>query len=297
MALNEFCDYLKNERRYSVHTVSAYKHDLTSFQAFLKTNYNLSNWKEVNHQLIRSWLILLLDSLDERSVNRKLSSLKSFYRFLLGQGLVEENPCKKVVAPKSQKKLVRVIPEEDLQKLFSDIEFPDNYWGHSASLILDLFYQTGIRQSELINLELKNIDLNNSNIKVLGKRNKERVIPILENLRVRLVGYLDIRQKEFPDTSEKYLFLTQKGNKLYSSLVYKTVNSYLSKVSGVSKKSPHILRHSFATHMLNRGAELNTVKELLGHSSLAATQVYTHNSIDKLKLMYNQAHPRGDKKS
>tara|TARA_R110002050_G_scaffold268131_2_gene410111 strand:+ start:170 stop:907 length:738 start_codon:yes stop_codon:yes gene_type:complete len=226
------------------------------------------------------------------SIKRKLSALRSFYRFLQREGAVDSNPAAQIIVPKPEKKLLRVVSEDDMRFLLEDLAFADDPWSCSQALILDLFYQTGIRLSELINLRVSDHNYTASYIKVLGKRNKEREIPIAASLNAKMKDHIDNQRLALDVYQEPWFFLSKKGKKLYPKLVYNSVNAYLSIVSGVEKKSPHVLRHSFATHLLNRGADINSVKELLGHASLAATQVYTHNSIDRLKQMYNHAHPR-----
>jgi len=225
-----------------------------------------------------------------KTINRKISTLKSFYKFLLKKGIINYNPLLKVVTPKVPKRLPLFVSENDMQNLLDKIEFENSFEGKRNKLILELFYVSGIRLTELINLKINDIDLENSLVKVLGKRNKERLIPINKTFILNLKSYLN--EAKNIRKSNNYVFLTLKGEKIYQKLVYRIVNYYLSIVTTISKKSPHILRHTFATHMLNNGADLNAIKEILGHSSLAATQVYTHNSLKKLKTIYNQAHPR-----
>ncbi len=290
MESERFLQYIKDERRLSFHTISAYRNDLKQFFDFL-SEFNISEIKDVNHTIIRTWVVSLIDNgVSNRSVNRKLSTLKSFYKYLIKTGSVKENPMFKVVAPKTSKRLPVFVEEDSMKFLFEEIEFENNYEGLRDKLILELFYATGMRLNELINLKYSNIDFGNKCIKVLGKRNKERIIP----LDIKLYDTINIyikKRKEI-NTKEHYLFVTIKGEKIYEKFVYRIVNSYLSKVTTITKKSPHVLRHTFATHMLNNGADLNAIKEILGHSNLAATQVYTHNTIEKLKSIYKQAHPK-----
>jgi integrase/recombinase XerC len=242
--------------------------------------------------MVRSWLAQMLDyGIAPRSVNRKITALKSFYKFLIKEGQLKENPTLKIIPPKSSKRLPVFVEQTQMAVLLDELPFEEGFNGVRDKLIIELFYSTGIRQSELINIRLKDVSLSGNTIKVLGKRNKERLIPFTIELCQKLEAYIKSRAElSIKDTS--YLLLTKKGKKLYPSLVYKQVNHYLSQVTSLDKKSPHVLRHTFATHMLNNGADLNAIKELLGHASLSATQVYTHNTIDKLKLVYNQAHPR-----
>lgn len=297
MLVQNFIDYLHYQKRYSAHTLKAYQADLTEFEVYLLTFYETQEWEKVTHHMVRSWIIHLMEEgVVPRTVNRKLSSLKSFYKYLAKEGKVQANPMAKVTAPKQSKKLLRVVSEKDITNLLDTIIFPDTYWGHTEKMVIETFYQTGMRLSELINLKESDFSNDERRLRVLGKRNKERLIPLSDSFADQLKHYLDNEKEQRLLNTDGYLFVTDKGNKLYPKLVYNTVNSYLSLVSGVEKKSPHVLRHSFATHMLNRGADLNSIKELLGHSNLSATQVYTHNSIDQLKQLYNQAHPRGDKK-
>ena len=291
MLLDEFLKYLRLEKRYSQHTVKAYQTDLTQFQEYLQEFYE-SNLQQATHPMVRSWLAQMLDyGIAPRSVNRKITALKSFYKFLIKEEQLKENPTLKIIPPKSSKKLPVFVEQTQMAVLLDELPFEEGFNGVRDKLIIELFYSTGIRQSELINIRVKDVSLSGNTIKVLGKRNKERLIPFTIELRQKLEAYIKSRAElSIKDTS--YLLLTQKGKKLYPSLVYKQVNHYLSQVTSLDKKSPHVLRHTFATHMLNNGADLNAIKELLGHASLSATQVYTHNTIDKLKLVYNQAHPR-----
>lgn len=299
MYIHSFLEYLQHHKRYSVHTITAYKNDLESFEEFLKDTLEISNQcGEVSHHMIRDWVVSLVENdISARSVNRKLSAVKSFYKYLLREGVVEVNPANRVVAPKQKKKLLRVASEDDMGMLIDSDVFPPDYWGRTQRAILYTFYHTGIRLSELISLTVADVDFAQQKLSVTGKRNKQRSVPLTPGLKDELQSYLEVRSAVHGVDSVSELFLTIKGNKLYPKLVYNTINTYLSFVSDLEKKSPHVLRHSFATHMLNRGADLNSIKELLGHSNLSATQVYTHNSIDKLKHLYNQAHPRGDDKN
>jgi integrase/recombinase XerC len=286
-----FCDYLLHQKRYSPHTITAYKKDLDQFNKFLVSDFEIRDIKEVNSSIIRSWIVHLIENeISARTINRKISTLKSFYKYLLKKKEIEISPLLKVVTPKTSKRLPIFIGETDMQNLFKEIIYENDFEGVRDKLILEIFYATGIRLSELVNLNINSVDFNNSTIKVLGKRNKERLIPFGENIRRTLVDY--IKQRELIPTKNHTLFITKKGEIIYAKLVYRIVNHYLSKVITVSKKSPHVLRHTFATHMLNNGADLNSIKEILGHANLSATEVYTHNSIEKLKNIHKQAHPK-----
>jgi integrase/recombinase XerC len=286
-----FCDYLLHQKRYSPHTITAYKKDLEQFNQFLVSDFEIQNIKEVNSSIIRSWIVHLIEKeISARTINRKISTLKSFYKYLLKKKEIEISPLLKVVTPKTSKRLPIFIGETDMQNLFEEIIFDNDFEGVRDKLILEIFYATGIRLSELVNLNINSVDFNNSTIKVLGKRNKERLIPFGGNIRRTLVDY--IKERELIPTKNHTLFITKKGEIIYAKLVYRIVNHYLSKVITVSKKSPHVLRHTFATHMLNNGADLNSIKEILGHANLSATEVYTHNSIEKLKNIHKQAHPK-----
>ena len=291
--IQSFLTYLNTVKRYSPHTVISYKNDLSQFTTFIFPEEVTFPIEEINYQHIRRWVTNLLEhKIQPRSVTRKLSTLKSFFKYLQIQQLISVNPMAKITAPKTPKRLPVFITEDQLEHLFTEIEFEEGFNGLRDKLIVDLLYQTGIRRSELTHLTELNTDLYNSTIKVLGKRNKERIIPISLALKRNLEGYLQVK-KEL-NLSNPMLLVSEKGNTLSEQAVYKTVKKYLSKVTTIQKKSPHILRHSFATHLLNNGADINAVKDLLGHASLSATQVYTHNTIDKLKKSYQQAHPRGD---
>lgn len=299
MSILSFLDYLRDHKRYSAHTIKAYQNDLEAFGLFLNTTYELNNrWQDVTHHMIRDWVVSLVEQeMSPTSINRKLSAVKSFFKFLLREEVVAQNPASRVVAPKQKKKLLRVASEDNLTDLIDSNLFSDDYWGKTQRAIIVTFYHTGMRLSELIGLRVADVDFVQAKLTVLGKRNKERSVPITPVLKEVLLEYLGLRNAQFAGNEEGFLFLSTKGNKLYPKLVYNTINIYLSLISDLEKKSPHVLRHSFATHMLNRGADLNSIKELLGHSNLAATQIYTHNSIDQLKQLYNQAHPRGDDKN
>ena len=277
-----------------MHTVTAYKNDLISFKDFLIIKYDQENVLEVNYSQIRSWIIALVDlKMSNRTINRKVSSLKSFYKFLQKTQLIEINPLAKHKALKVPKKVQIPFTAKEINQVIEMSSGKNDFTSVRNKLIVELFYSTGIRRAELINLKENDINFLDKTIKVLGKRNKERFVPLLNSVSQTLNKYINLK-KQFSIGLEE-LFITEKGNKIYETLVYRIINSYFSTVSSKVKKSPHILRHSFATHLLNEGADLNSVKELLGHSSLASTQVYTHSSLDAIKKVYNQAHPRGNK--
>jgi integrase/recombinase XerC len=291
--LNSFFDYLTYEKKYSTHTITSYKNDLFQFILFINPSEEEFSISEINYQHIRAWVTnLIKHKIAARSVNRKLSSLKSFFKYLQRQQIIEINPLSKISGPKTPKRLPVFVDEQQMENLFLDVVFEEGFNGQRDRLILDLLYQTGIRRSELTHLKETDVDLFNSTIKVLGKRNKERLIPISLELKRNLDDYLSVKQAL--NISNIMLLVTEKGNAISEQAVYKSVKNYLSQVTTIQKKSPHVLRHTFATHLLNNGADINAVKDLLGHANLSATQVYTHNTIDKLKKSYKQAHPRGD---
>ncbi len=288
--LDRFLNYLQYEKRFSNHTVVAYKNDLSHFISYLQSTYNLDSIEDINPIIIRSWVVSLMENkITPRSVNRKITSLKSFYKLLLREQVVLTNPLLKIQSPKTAKKLPVFIEKKNMDTLLDTIEFGDDFKGHRNKLIIELFYATGMRLSELINLKQTDIDLTTCQLKVLGKRNKERIIPFNKELKRQLENYMHSKA-DFKD--EHFFFVNDKGKKIYEKFVYRLVKNYLSLVTTVQKKSPHILRHTFATHMLDNGADLNAIKELLGHANLSATQVYTHNTVEKLKNIHKQAHPK-----
>lgn len=297
MPFKPFLDYLLLEKNYSKLTIQAYERDLTNFYDFLQTEYQQLNVATANYSQIRSWIVALVDKqITNRTINRKISALNSYYKFLLKVGDVKSNPLSKHKALKTSKKIQIPFSESEVAIVLDELNFDDSFKGVRDKLIIELFYSTGIRRIELVELKLNSIDFSNKTLKVRGKRNKERIIPLLDSVVKTLHIYIDVRNSLETIVDKDMLFLTQKGVKIYETLVYRIINDYFSLASSKVKKSPHILRHSFATHLLNQGADLNTVKELLGHSSLAATQVYTHNSISELKKVYLKAHPRSSKK-
>ena len=291
LSVQQFINYLQYVKRYSSHTILAYHTDLEQFFAYLQSQYDAIDITEINASIIKSWLAEVKnDDISSRSIKRKISSLKSFFKFHLKAGLISKSPVANIIAPKISKKLPSFVAENDMNTLLNTLDFDDTWQGKTERLVILTFYHTGIRLSELINLPLNQIDFHYNQIKVLGKGNKERIIPITSELVNNLQEYLQERIKI--ETEVNYLFITDKGKPMTRSRVYKLVKENIGKVSTIHKKSPHVLRHTFATHLMNNGAELNAVKELLGHSSLAATQVYTHNSIEKLKEAFKKAHPK-----
>ena len=285
--IKSFLKYLEYEKRYSSHTVTSYSTDLTQFHSFINGAYPELDLSNVDHRILRSWIVQLVDQgLDNTSINRKISSLKAFYRFLLKREVISEDPTRKLNVLKKSKKLPQFVNEGDMITLLEQVDFENNEEGKRDKLILDLLYGTGIRLSELIGLKVSDINFTQQTLKVLGKRNKERIIPFSTNLAQSMGEYIKVRAVD-----SAQLLITEQGKPLYPMLIYRVVKKYLSLVN-VDKRSPHVLRHTFATHLLNKGADLNAVKDLLGHSSLAATQVYTHNSIEKLKTAFKKAHPK-----
>jgi len=293
--ITSFLEYLMLEKKYSIHTIKAYKTDLISLQDFCKETYSQEKISDINYSQIRYWIVNLVEAkVSNRSINRKISSLKSFYKYLQKIKIIQNNPLSSHKALKTPKKIQVPFSIKEVNEVLSNITNYDSFEPSRNKLIVELFYSTGMRRAELIHLKTSSINFSEKQLKVLGKRNKERLLPLLPSVMKSLDTY--IKHRSLINSSEDYLFLTQKGNKIYETLVYRVINNYFSEVSSKLKKSPHILRHSFASHLLNEGADLNSVKELLGHSSLASTQVYTHNSLDQLKKVYKQAHPRSTKK-
>lgn len=291
-----FRDYLQLEKKYSPYTVTAYWNDITSFESFNLVHFDQKTIDNANYSQIRSWIVSLVDAeISNASVNRKIASLKAYYKFLLKTKQIEASPLLKHKALKTPKKIQIPFSEKEVEAVFAGMLNPIGFELIRDKLIIDLLYTTGMRRTELLYLKIANINLSNKTIKVLGKRNKERILPLLPVICSLLERYLLERAEIKNDTNVEYVFLSKKGVKLSESFVYRLINSYFSTVSEKVKTSPHILRHTFATHLLNNGADLNSVKELLGHSSLASTQVYTHNSLTELKKVYKDAHPRNQK--
>lgn len=291
--IREFLNYLAFQKRYSRHTIISYENDLTGFFEFLYTQYKIEKISEITPSVIRTWLASLKEAkIASKTVNRKISTLKSFFKHELKLGHIETNPMATISSLKINKRLPSFIEQKEINTLFNFIEFPDTWEGKTNRLLLMILYQTGIRLSELINIKEAHFDKSNSVVKVMGKGNKERVLPVNNDLLNNVSEYLAAKKQLFGEGSHIYLLVNKKGEKLYPKYVYNVVKKYLGNVSTNERKSPHILRHSFATHLTNNGADINAIKELLGHSSLASTQVYTHNSIDKLKEVYKLAHPK-----
>jgi integrase/recombinase XerC len=288
-----FLKYLQTEKRYSPHTVRSYQNDLDQFFTFLEQNGMACDPAEITSHQARAWIVSLMSSgISAVSVHRKISCLRVFFRWLRKEGAVKSDPLQKVVLPKRKKRLPEFVREEALGTLLDDNYFGEGFSGLRNKTIIEMLYMTGMRRAELTGLKLADVDLSESTVKVTGKRNKQRIIPLTKEFTLQLRKYLDAR-KEFEAASGcNLVFVTDKGNKLYDKFVYNLVKRSLSMVTTMEKKSPHVLRHTFATHMLNRGADLNAIKEFLGHANLSATQVYTHNTFEKLKKIYKQAHPR-----
>lgn len=295
-SLSAFISYLALEKNYSDHTVNAYHRDIKAFNIYCSKEYDATSFDQVSYTQIRSWIVTLVNNdISNRSINRKVASLKAYFRFLQRIEVIDNNPLAKHKALKTSKKIEVPFSELEMDNILQQITFENDFEGQRDKLIIELFYATGIRRAELINLKRNDVDLNRNTILVLGKRNKERIVPLLETTKTAFQDYFAVRENLEVIIDESYIFLLKTGFKIYETLVYRVINKYLSKVSSKVKKSPHILRHTFATHMLNKGADLNSVKELLGHSSLASTQVYTHNSIAELKKVHLAAHPRNKK--
>lgn len=291
--LDKFLNFLQFEKRFSRHTQISYKTDLDQFSDFISEGFNCLSPESINYRMVRKWIVKLMDQGDtSRTVNRKLSALKSFYKFLQKEGVVKFNPLDKISVPKVSKRLPVFVDEKQMDTLLDDIEFGDDFIGKRNKLLIEMFYFTGIRLSELINIKNSDIDSHKLTIKVLGKRNKERIIPVNNDFMDRIINFIKFKNKAIIGIENDYLFTSKAGKKLYPKAVYRIINAYLKLVTSIEKRSPHVIRHTFATHMLNHGADLNAIKELLGHANLSATQVYTHNTFEKLTRIYKQAHPR-----
>ncbi len=291
--IETFLKYVQYEKRMSRNTVIAYANDLQQLQQFLATHHSHPDIATASYPMVRAWIIALVESgLEPPSVNRKIACLRTFYKFLMKQEVIDKDPMTKISALKTRKKLPAFMKEGDMVNLLDNQTFPETFEGKRDQLILEMFYSTGIRLSELISLKEKSIDLADRTIKVLGKRNKERVIPFPAGLVLLIKNYLSIRNREVEMKDHGNLFVRKSGEACYPMMIYKIVRKYLDHFGAMEKRSPHVLRHTYATHLLNKGADLNAVKDLLGHTSLAATQVYTHNSMEKLKKIFEQAHPK-----
>jgi len=291
--IQSFLDYLKYQKRYSAYTIRSYHDDLLQFFGFVDMQFDEVSLTSIGHIHVRSWLASIKENdISSKTINRKISSLKSFFKYLVKTSVLDQTPMTRIVTPRNSKRLPDFIQEGDAGKLMADLRNTENWKGLNTKLLITLFYTTGVRLSELINLKEGQVDFGKKQIKVLGKGNKERIIPVSEDIVVMIKDYIQHKKKEFERT-DSTLLVTEKGKKMYSKYPYLLVKKFLtSEVKTLNKKSPHVLRHSFATHLSNKGADLNAIKELLGHSSLAATQVYTHNTIEKLKNAYKKAHPK-----
>lgn len=292
-SVQAFLDYLKFEKRYSIHTLTSYQTDLVAFFDYLEKQFGKTAIKEVNHSFVRSWLAELKDhGMSSKSINRKISSLRSFFKYHLRRGALESTPMTNVISPKTPKRLPVYIKEKEAAEMLTSLDIGTEDWKTlNAKMLITIFYNTGMRLSELINLKENHLDLSRGQLKVLGKGNKERIIPVSRAMIKEIEEYRRLKKKMFEKPGET-LLVTDKGKKLYPKYAYLLVNQYLGTAGTLDKKSPHVLRHTFATHLMNQGADLNAVRELLGHSSLASTQIYTHNSIEKLKNVHKKAHPK-----
>ena len=292
LMVESFFKYLQFEKRYSPHTITSYSNDLNQFEDFMQAEFPDVKLEDAEHYQLRAWIVSLMEiDLDPRSVNRKISTLKAYYRFLLKREVISKNPTTRLKVLKNSSRLPRFVKEEDMMALLEKVNYEDSFTGKRDQLILEMLYGTGIRLSELLGLTMASINFHKGEIKVIGKRNKERIIPISQGLETVIKQYIEAKTETFPDKND-VLIITDTGKNGYPMLIYRTVKKYLGLFTTLDKRSPHILRHTFATHLLNKGAELNAVKELLGHANLAATQIYTHNSLEKLKEAHKQAHPK-----
>lgn len=296
MPFTSFLDYLSLEKNYSKHTLIAYHKDLKDFYEYASSEFDFLTITKVSYPIIRSWIVKLVDDgVSNTTINRKISSLRTYYKYLLKIGDIEVSPLAKHKVLKTAKKLQVPFSEKEIEDVLEILNKEKDFVGVRNKLIVELFYSTGMRRGELVSLKFNNVSILNKTIKVLGKRNKERIIPLLPSVINTITLYIDFRNSLNSISDKDFLLLTEKGNKLYETLVYRVINNYFSKASEKVKKSPHILRHSFATHLLSEGADIKSVKELLGHSSLASTQIYANNSISKLKQVYKNSHPRNSK--
>ena len=290
--VSDFIEYLQFEKRYSLNTVQAYTRDLEQFFLYLSTTYSITDVLSVSHIQVRSWLAEFREQgITARSVNRKISTLKSFYKFLLKKGVIKSSPMAKIISPKNTKRLPAFVNEKNMEHLMNVVEFSHDFKGLTDRLIIELFYQTGMRRAELLGLKLLDLSISQRTVKVLGKGNKERILPLQVELIQLIENYIQERNSHILEP-HPYLLIRENGKPLYPKYIDLVVRTYLSMSTTLEKRSPHVLRHTFATHLLNQGADLNAVKELLGHANLTATQIYTHNTIDKLKEIHKKAHPK-----
>jgi len=293
MIIKKFTDYLNLEKSYSPNTIKAYYTDLNDFKKFSKSNFDNINIEDCNYSIIRSWIVELVNNGNSnRTVNRKISSLKSFFKFLIKTDLIKSSPLEEHIPLKQEKKIQVPFSKEEITSLLDSNYFPDTYKGILQKTIISFFYFTGVRRIELIELKESNLDLKSETVKVLGKRNKERLIPLLPKISIQIQEYISERNNLISNINHDLVFLSKNGDKLSEKFVYRTVSDYFKLVSSKSKKAPHVLRHSFATHLINEGADINSVKELLGHASLSATQIYSHMSMEKIKEVFQKSHPR-----
>ena len=293
MLIGKFIDYLQIEKNYSSNTLSAYEKDLIEFKIFIKENFEKYPIENAEYKVIRLWIVELVNkNLSNRSINRKVSSLKSFYKFLVKTDTISSSPLLAHSPLKQSKKIQVPFSKEEINSLLDSDSFKDDYRGVLQKTIITFFYFTGVRRIELINIKESDINMDSSTIRIMGKRSKERIIPMLPKLKKSIIDYLNLRSQEFNRQTHKYLFVSKSGSQLSEKYVYRTVNEYFKLVSPKVKKAPHVLRHSFATHLINEGADINSVKELLGHSSLSATQVYSHTSMERIKEVFKNSHPR-----
>ena len=294
LEFQRFHTYLSAEKRYSPHTTAAYLSDHAQFTAYLEDTYGITRVQDVEHTAVRSWVVSLLEGgLSPRSIQRKVSAIRTFFKLMVRDGILEHAPTRQVVTPKRGERVPSFLSEADMETLLDPERFTDDFSGQRDRLLLTLLYETGMRRAELIGLHISDVHRDRMELRVLGKRSKERRVPISHAMLKQIDVYTAYKDENFGSTTAPELMLTNTGKKLYPKFVYNVVNRYLLGVTTVGQKSPHVLRHTFATHMLNHGADLNAIKEILGHASLAATQVYTHNSIAQLKAIHQQAHPKG----
>jgi integrase/recombinase XerC len=288
-----FFQYLQDEKRYSDHTIRAYKNDLNQFFKYLEDNHNSRDIHHITDDKVRAWIVSCLqNNISERTINRKISSLKTYFKYLLKRGYVHQDPMAKVYSPKVGRRVPYFVDESHMNILTDQRLFEKDFCGLRDQLIVEMLYQTGMRLSELIHLKDRDVDFSRMQIRIIGKRDKERIVPFTPSLMKLIKDYMGLRDSRFARRDTPHLLITDKGRKVYEKFVYRTVKKYLGYVTTLEKKSPHILRHTFATHMLNRGADLDAIKELLGHASLSATQIYTHSTFEQLRDIYKQAHPR-----